>query len=399
MVRFILIFLLFLVSLLAIVPAPTYHLWILAILVTEFPYIFIIVTIVLFLIRTRLIWYKRAGNTLSFITLILFLSPVFRAYAIASKLPRELNTTLGTQGSKLIKPYLTQPFSFFSMFSGIDGKAVPFQTFTYKTYPEVGLQLDYFPSQPPGKKPCVVVIHGGSWSGGDDKQLPELNSYLARRGYQVVSLDYRLAPEYQNPLPVEDVRSCIQYLKTNAEKLQIDTNNFVLLGRSAGAQIALLAAYTLKNEGIKGVIDFYGPADIVFGYFVPSNPLVLDSHKVMEDYLGGTYRQVPEKYAASSPILHVDAHSVPTLLIHGQNDVLVSYQHSVHLNSKLNQLHVKHYLLSLPWATHGCDFNLNGPSGQLATYTVERFLNVVTSAKQCSRRTVKIRWRINQFKP
>jgi len=35
----------------------------------------------------------------------------------------------------------------------------------------------------------------------------------------------------------------------------------------------------------------------------------------------------------------------------------------------------------LPWATHGCDFNLNGPSGQLATYTVERFLNVVTSAK------------------
>ncbi len=129
------------------------------------------------------------------------------------------------------------------------------------------------------------------------------------------------------------------------------------------------------------MVDFYGPADMVWGYAVPSNPLVLNSRKVMEDYLGGTYKQVRANYAASSPILQVDAQSIPTLIIHGKNDVLVSYQHSVRLNSKLNQLKVKHYFLSLPWATHGCDFNLNGPSGQLATYTVERFLNVVTSAK------------------
>ncbi len=380
MVRLLLIFLLFLVALLAVVPAPTYHLWILAILVTEFPYIFIILTLVLFLIRTRSVWYNRAGNALLLIALILFLSPIFRAYIVAAKLPEELNANFSTKDYKLKFP-LKQPFSFFSMFSGIDGKAVPFQTFTFKTYPEISLQMDFYPSQSAGKKPCVIVIHGGSWSGGDDKQLPELNSYLARRGYQVVSMDYRLAPEYQNPQPVKDVKFCIRYLKANAEKLQIDTNNFVLLGRSAGAQIALLAAYTLKNEGIKGVVDFYGPADMVFGYFVPSNPLVLDSHKVMEAYLGGTYQQIPAKYQASSPVLYVDNQSVPTLLIHGENDVLVSYQHSVRLNAKLNQLRVKHFLLSLPWATHGCDYTLNGPSGQLATYTVERFLNAVTSSK------------------
>lgn len=379
MVRLLLISLLFLVSLLAIVPAPTYHLWILAILVTEFPYVFIIVTFVLFLIRTKLNWYKRAGNTLAIITLILFLSPVFRAYNVASKLPEELKTTLGNEVLHLKQPSLKKPYSFFSMFSGIDGKAIVPQTFTYQTYPDVSLKLDFYAVKTASKKPCVIVVHGGSWSGGDNKQLPELNSYLANRGYNVASIDYRLAPQYQNPKPVEDVKNAIQYLKTNAEKLHIDTNNFILLGRSAGAQIALLAAYTLKNENIKGVIDYYGPADMIFGYFVPSNPLVLDSHKVMEDYLGGTYKHVPANYAASSPILYANAQSVPTLLIHGKNDVLVSYQHSVRLNSKLNQLKVKHFFLSLPWATHGCDYNLNGPSGQLATYTVERFLNVVTS--------------------
>ncbi len=381
MLRFLLIFLLFLVSLLAVLPAPTYHLWILAILVTEFPYVFIILTIILYLFKSRLIGYKRAGNILAIISLILFLSPIFRAYNIASKLPQEIKVSFGNQVSNIKSPHLNKPYSFFSMFSGIDGEAVPFQTFTYKTYPEIALQLDFYMIKTASKKPCVIVIHGGSWSGGDDKQLPELNSYLARRGYQVASMEYRLAPQYQNPLPVKDVKSAIKYLKSNAEKLQIDTNNFVLLGRSAGAQIALLAAYTLKDRNIKGVIDFYGPADMIWGYAAPSNPLVLNSHKVMEDYLGGTYRQVPTNFAASSPILHVDEASVPTLLIHGKNDVLVSYQHSVRLNAKLNQLHISHYLLSLPWATHGCDYTLNGPSGQLATYTVERFLNVITSPK------------------
>ncbi len=380
MIRFILIFLLFLVSLLAVFPAPTYHLWILAILVTEFPYIFIILTIILYLIKTRLIGYKRAGNILAFISLMLFLSPVFSAYITAKKLPQELSLALGN-AVNLNPDHLKQPYSFFSMFSGIDQKKVPYQTFTYKTYPEISLQLNYYRSQIVGKKPCVIVIHGGSWQGGTDEQLPELNSYLARKGYQVVSIEYRLAPEYKNPSPITDVQNVISYLKTHAEKLQIDTTNFVLLGRSAGAQIALLAAYTLKNEGIKGAIDYYGPADMIFGYLVPSNLLVLDSHQIMVDYLGGTYQQIPKKYAASSPILYANAASVPTLIIHGKNDVLVSYQHSVRLNTKLNELKVKHYFLSLPWATHGCDFNLNGPSGQLATYTVERFLNVVTSSK------------------
>lgn len=380
MLRLLLIFLLFLISLLAVVPAPTYHLWILAILVTEFPYVFVGITIVLLLIKTKS-KLQKVGNFIAVFTLILFLSPVFRAYAVASKIPEEIKIAFGNQASNLKTTHLDKPFSLFPMFFGIDGKEVPFQTFTYQTYPEISLQLDFYSIKTASKKPCVIVIHGGSWSGGDDKQLPELNSYLAQRGYKVVSINYRLAPQYQNPKPVEDVKSAIRYLKINAEKLQVDTNNFVLLGRSAGAQIALLAAYTLQDKSIKGVIDYYGPADMVFGYSLPANPLVLNSHKVMEAYLGGTYKQIPAEYAASSPILYADAQSVPTLMVHGENDVLVSYQHSVRLNTKLNQLKIKHYLLSLPWATHGCDYTLNGPSGQLATYTVERFLNVVTSPK------------------
>jgi acetyl esterase/lipase len=151
-----------------------------------------------------------------------------------------------------------------------------------------------------------------------------------------------------------------------------------LLGRSAGSQIALLAAYTLHDQGLKGVIDFYGPVDMVWGYSIPSNPLIMDSRKVMGDYVGGTYRQVPEKYAACSPLFFVDPNSVPTLIIHGSNDVLVSWIHSNKLDRALTANGVKHYWLKLPWATHGFDYNLYGPGGQLSTYAVEQFLNSVT---------------------
>jgi acetyl esterase/lipase len=173
------------------------------------------------------------------------------------------------------------------------------------------------------------------------------------------------------------VRSAISYLKENANAFKIDTNNFVLLGRSAGAQIALMAAYTFKESSIKGVIDFYGPAEMVWGYQNPASKWVMDSRGVMEDYLGGTYEQISPNYEKSSPINFVHRKTVPTLMLHGENDVLVSYLHSTKLQQKLRKNKVPHYLLSLPWATHGFDYSPNGPGGQLSAYAILHFLKSV----------------------
>ena len=140
----------------------------------------------------------------------------------------------------------------------------------------------------------------------------------------------------------------------------------------------MLAAYTMHDKDLKGVVDFYGPADMVWGYSIPASPLIMDSRKVMEQYIGGSYSQVPQKYFDCSPLIYVDKQSVPTLIINGSNDVLVSPEHSHRLNGALQNSGVKHYWLQLPWATHGFDFNLNGPGGQLSTFTVLQFLNTVT---------------------
>jgi fermentation-respiration switch protein FrsA (DUF1100 family) len=95
----------------------------------------------------------------------------------------------------------------------------------------------------------------------------------------------------------------------------------------------------------------------------------------MADYLGGSYKEVPAQYVNSSATERWQIHSVPSLLIHGKNDPLVSHIHSERLSSKLAA--INHYELYLPWATHGFDWTLNGPGGQLSTYVVMQFLHGV----------------------
>ncbi|TDX01336.1 alpha/beta hydrolase [Dinghuibacter silviterrae] len=381
MIRLVLLSLLTLTALLTVCKAPTYHLWLLAIGVTEFPWIPVGCIVLLLLAGYWLPARRWTGTWVGLVGLSLSLSPIIRAYTAAAT----LQYTLGQDEARE-----RLPFRWTRMFRG--SAAVPFTTVTYKD----SLTMDVYPDDLPNgdivhltPRPCILVIHGGSWSGGSSRQLPELNWVLARQGYVVASMNYRLAPRFKNPAPIRDVASALAFLRAHAARWHIDTTRFVLLGRSAGAQIALMAAYTLPTgkdtrgrtapgSGIRGVIDFYGPTDMVWGYSAPASRLVMDSRKVMEDYLGGSYQKVPEHYVASSPLEAVDPHAPPTLLIHGRNDVVVAYEHSVRLDAKLTALGVPHYFLSLPWATHAFDYTLNGPSGQLSTYAVEVFLDKVT---------------------
>ncbi len=375
MIRLIILILLLLVSLLAVFRAPAYHLWLLSIAVTEFPVVFASATIIVLASGFWLSKYQLPGTVVGLLTAILFLSPIFRSYLISRHLKSDLAQAFRPESLKNdIEPFSWGKFFKFSFKDTVSAKSLNFVTYADGT----ALTLDFYPSQLSGKRPCIIVVHGGSWAGGDSKQLPDLNSYLAQKGYNVASINYRLAPKYKTPAPVEDIKAAMAYFRAHANELQIDSTKFVLLGRSAGAQIALLAAYTLHDKDIKGAIEFYGPVDMVWGYSIPSNPLIMDSRKVMNDYVGGTYAEVPQKYHDSSPLFFVDKNSPPTLMIHGINDPLVTYIHSIKLSVKLLENHIPHYWLKLPWATHGFDYNLYGPGGQLSTFAVEQFLNRVT---------------------
>ena len=362
--------LLFLCSLLTILRAPHYVLWKLAVGITEFPHVTILLGLISLSLHSISHQYVLAGDLLSLAAIILFSVPLVLAYPTASGSARLFNAARSETA-----------FRFSILFTGYRNKKLAPKTITYKKLNEKELKLDFYPGNSDQNAPCVIVVHGGSWSSGDSTQLPDLNFYLASKGFNVASINYRLAPAHICPAPVEDLLDAINFLKDRSSELKIDASNIILLGRSAGGQIALLAAYSRSVPGLKGVISFYAPADMVWGWSLPGNPLVLDSRKVMKDFVGDTCENAPEKFAAASPIEFVTANSIPTLLIHGNNECMVAHEHSVRLAKKLKENKVEHYLVSLPWGTHGCDFNLSGPSGQISTFAVLQFLNKICGGK------------------
>jgi acetyl esterase/lipase len=196
MIRLTLLILLFLASLLTVFKAPAYYLWLLAIAVSEFPLLFAGITLVIIAAGFWIHKYQLASTIIGIITLVLFLSPIARAYMVAATLKQNFTGAFNVAGgnSKTL-------FSFSKLFSRAP------QDTSHKTLTYNGelLKLDFYPSKLTGKRPCVVVVHGGSWSSGDSRQLPELNSYLAGKGYNVASINYHLAPEFQAPKALEDV--------------------------------------------------------------------------------------------------------------------------------------------------------------------------------------------------
>jgi len=376
MLRLVLLSILFLFSLLVIFRAPTNLLWYVSILVTEFSWVFIVLVCLLLYFRFGSGSYWLAGTLIGLSTIVLLLLPYWQAWQLGRKLSKDFATAF--PGSDYATA--TAVFNPLQGFTGIGTRKIAYNTFIYDA--AHGLTLDFYPSEVQGRRPCIIVIHGGSWAGGDSQQLPELNSEMAKWGYQVASINYRLAPQHHYPAQLEDVQAALGYLQQHSADLSIDSSRFVLLGRSAGGQVALSAAYTVNDERIKGVIDFYGPTDMVWGYANPTSPLVLDSRKIMEDYLGGTYNHVPANYVHSSATETVTSHTPPTLMIYAENDPLVSPRHGTRLNPKLSAMHIPFFELYLPWATHGFDYTLNGPGGQLSTWTVKRFLEAILNEKK-----------------
>jgi len=166
-------------------------------------------------------------------------------------------------------------------------------------------------------------------------------------------------------------------LKVYGTEIGVDPTRLALLGRSAGGQLALLAAYTANEPAIRGVVSVYGPTDLKFGYEQPAPKSLLDTRGVLETYLGGSPAKADDAYFAASPINFVTASSPATLLIHGLHDSHVSPEESERLETRLLHSRVRNLFIRLPWATHACDWSFSGPCGQITTFAIERFLERV----------------------
>jgi acetyl esterase/lipase len=361
---------LFLLALLSVFRAPEYHLWMISIIATEWGHMLSFVCLLALAPGWSMTKGGRFSVVLAAASSVLFLTPLLRSLPVMSTLSRDMDSVFGPSNVS------STPLSFKNLFLGVPLPPVRQTSEQYARTCGETLSLElYRPMSTLKPSPVVVVIHGGSWQSGTRLELDALSRHLASLGYAVASVDYGLAPRSTFPGPVEDLRDAFSYLRRNAADLSLDMSRVAVLGRSAGAQIALAAVHDPEPfPGVKGVIVFYGPNDLFLAWRVPGPARIIDSRRLLRQYMGGSPAEQPERYALASPLLRAGKSSPPTLMIHGGRDEMVWPLHEYRLSEKLSAAGVPHYFLKLPWATHGCDYNFNGPCGQLSTYAVERFL-------------------------
>jgi acetyl esterase/lipase len=363
---------------LTLFPAPTFRLWQISILATEYGHWLAAAALALALAGWRGGWPGLTGAGLAGLAAILFLLPVFQAWRIGATLPDALERAFGplTGEAKNRQP---AAFSFSTLWFGSAPPAKNPERLEFARHGDLALGLYFYRSANASPLPTVVVIHGGGWNGGSPEEFEAFNRRLAQAGYAVAAIEYRLAPQWPWPAQREDTLDALRFLRTHAGELGLDATRTVLLGRSAGGQIAEAVAYGAHDLSIRGCIAFYSPADLDFAYRYSEPDDILNSRQLLVDYTGGTPEEVPAVYAGGSGIALATSDSCPTLLMHGRNDPLVWNRQSERLDARLSELKVPHYFLELGWATHGFDFNPHGPGGQLSAYAVLHFLARVTA--------------------
>ncbi|GAA6617881.1 alpha/beta hydrolase fold domain-containing protein [Scytonema sp. NUACC26] len=269
----------------------------------------------------------------------------------------------------------SHPFSLTDSFVGIHRNRTRHQTGIRFANPNgVPLSMEVYQPLKVGKYPALVVIYGGAWQRGNPSVNFEFNQYMALRGYTVFAINYRHAPQHRFPAQLEDVRAALDFIRIHAVEYEADVEKMVLLGRSSGAHLAMLAAYQPDALPLRAVINYYGPVNLTEGYNDPPSPDPINIRRVLEAFLGGTPQEIPQKYEIASPSHYVTRPLPPTLLVYGARDRIVQSKFGRRMYQRLLKSNTTTVYLEIPWAEHAFDAVFNGVSNQLALYYTERFL-------------------------
>ena len=369
-------------------PAPIFSLLPLSVGVPEISPVLMIFNAVVLLLYWLLFWlgdYRQPrlfmfGLCLSGLALVLSASPMLQFSATQQQAQSAIESSLGRDYLRLIPPaqiakMRSQPL----VIADICGQISPSQVRIDRQIPVanpdgVNLSLNIYRPLQSGNYPAIVSIYGGAWQRGSPDSDDTFNRYMAAQGYVVWAIDYRHAPTYHFPTQLEDVRSALTFIKAHAKENDTDLDRVAIIGRSAGSQLAMLAAYQDPPFPIRAVVDYYGPVNLTAGYERVPTPDPIESRATLRAFLGGTPQDVPELYRQASPITAVKPALPPSLLIYGGKDHIVESKYGKHLAAQLRSSGNQAVFIEIPWADHAFDAVFSGLSNQLALYYTERFL-------------------------
>ena len=137
---------------------------------------------------------------------------------------------------------------------GIPVPTVLIDTIEIET-PQCKLPLRIYTPQGKALFPILVFFHGGGFVVGAASDFDTICSFVAERvSCLVVSVDYRLAPEYKHPAAVEDAEAAINWIGKNGHQIQGDTSRIAVAGDSAGGNLATVSAIIARDKGFPSLI-------------------------------------------------------------------------------------------------------------------------------------------------
>lgn len=240
------------------------------------------------------------------------------------------------------------------------------------------LTLDlYLPLKPAVRRPVIVYIHGGGWSGGDARttgafeDFPAVLARFAAQGYAVASVNYRLSGTAIFPAALNDVHAAIGWLQDHASQYGLDPQRLAVWGNSSGGHLAALTALgcdgdARKQSCPKVLISWFGIYDMQRILADDDYPRIRNAAR---RFMGCAYTlcAAATVNAASADPRHGHVnHAV--LLIHGTADPVVPYAQSVALADALKRQGTPVQLLLVPGVGHSLVDKQSQPVTQAANY-------------------------------
>ncbi|HID33315.1 MAG TPA: alpha/beta hydrolase [Anaerolineae bacterium] len=271
---------------------------------------------------------------------------------------------------------------------------------------------------------ALIYVHGGAWVYGDKDNTPRPTfRHAAGQGYLVLDVAYTLWPESDIPSMVKEVKMAVLWLKAHAARYGIDPDRITLVGASAGAHLALLAAYAVGHPAfappgapadadarVRAVAAYYPPVDFramyedleaqfsgvlynrhavaaanraldalkKIGYAPPSYRLG-DDLNIIRQMLGGSPDEVPAVYDLLSPFTYVSPDNPPTLFFQGADDFFPFAPPLRQLHRQLQRAGVVSIYIEFPYTPHGFDLFLPqiSPVALRSILELDRFLYLV----------------------